>query len=130
MVDVEYESVCSREKDEVLVFDLAHLAEASVSVLSLWPPSLCLLGVDRDSLARRCGETGVLVFDLVVVAKALIQFVHPSEVLVINLDASPEAIEQFEQATEVEGAFLGHCLRLCLDCFIFSFGYARAVALP
>jgi len=26
------------------------------------------------------------------------------------LDASQEAIEQFEQATEVKEAFLGHCL--------------------
>ena len=35
LVDIEYESVCSHGKGEVLVFDLAHLAEASVSVLSL-----------------------------------------------------------------------------------------------
>ena len=64
----------------------------------------------------------MLVFDLAVVAKTLVQFEHPSEVLVFNLDASLEAIEQFEQAMEVEGAFLGHCLRLRLDCFVFAFG--------
>ena len=130
LVDVEYESVCSRRKSEVLVFDLACLAEASVSVLLLWPLSLCLLGVDMNSLARRCGETGVLVFDLVVVAKALVQFEHPSEVLVFNIDASPEATEQFEQAMEVEGAFLGYCLRLHVDCFVFAFGCAGAAVLP
>ena len=50
--------------------------------------------------------------------------------LVFNLDASLEAIEQFEQATEVEGAFLGHCLRLHLDCFVVAFGHAGAAALP
>jgi len=83
-----------------------------------------------NSLARHCGETGVLVFDIAVVAKALLQFKHSSEVLVFNLDASPEAIEKFKQATEVEGAFLGHCLRLRLDCFVFTFGYAGAAALP
>jgi hypothetical protein len=41
---------------EVLVFDLVRLAEALVCVLLLWPPSLCLLEVDRDALACRCGE--------------------------------------------------------------------------
>jgi len=122
--------VCSHGKGEVLVFDLARLVEALVSVLSLWPPSLCLLGVDMNSLARCCGETGVLVFDLAVVAKALMQFEHPSEVLVFDLDASREATEQFEQAMEVEGACLGHCLHLCLDCFVFAFGCAGAAALP
>ena len=71
----------------------------------------------------------MLVFDIAVVAKALLQFKHSSEVLVFNLDASPEAIEKFEQATEVEGAFLGHCLRLCLDCFVFAFAYAVAATL-
>ena len=83
-----------------------------------------------NSLARRYRETGVLMFDLVVVAKVLVQFEHPSEVLVFNLDASREATEQFKQATEVEGAFLGHCLRLRLDCFVFTFGYAGTAALP
>ena len=88
LVDVECECVCSHGKGEVLVFDLARLTEASVFILSLWPPSLCLLGVDMNSLARCCGETRVLVFDLAVVAKALMQFEHPSEVLVFDLDAS------------------------------------------
>ena len=50
--------------------------------------------------------------------------------LVFILDASLEATEQFEQATEVEEAFLGHCLRLRLDHFVFSFSYAGAAALP
>ena len=72
----------------------------------------------------------MLVFDLAVVAKALVQFEHPSEVLVFNLDASVDATKQFEQATEVEGAFLGHCLLLSLDCFVFAFGYAGVAALP
>ena len=49
--------------------------------------------------------------------------------LVFILDASLESTEQFEQATEVKEAFLGHCLRLCLYCFVFAFGYARAAAL-
>jgi hypothetical protein len=48
----------------------------------------------------------VLVFDLAVVSKALAQFEHSSEVLVFNLDASPETTMQFEKATEVEEAFL------------------------
>ena len=60
----------------------------------------------------------------------MVQFEHPSELLLFGLDASPEATEPFEQATEVEGAFLGHCLRLCLDCFVFAFGYAGAAGLP
>ena len=72
----------------------------------------------------------MLVLDLVVVAKALVQFKHLSEVLVFILDASPVATEQFEQATKVEEAFLGNCLSLRLDCFIFAFGYAGAAALP
>jgi hypothetical protein len=72
----------------------------------------------------------VLVFDLADVAKALAQFEHSSEALVFNLDASPEATEQFEQATKVEEAFLGRCLHLRLDCFVVAFGYARAAVLP
>jgi len=72
----------------------------------------------------------VLVFDIAVVAKALVQFEHPSEVLVFDFDASLEATEQFEQATEVEEVFLGHCLHLHLDCFVFIFGYAGAATLP
>ena len=72
----------------------------------------------------------MLVFDLAVVAKALVQFEHPSEVLVFNLDASVDATKQFEQATEVEGAFLGHCLHLRLECFVFAFGCAGAAMLP
>ena len=31
---------------------------------------------------------------------------------------------------EVEETFLGHCLRLRLDHFVFSFSYAGAAALP
>ena len=130
LVNVEYESVFLQGEAELLVFDLARLAEASVLVLLLWPPSLCLLEVDREALARRSGETEVLVFDLVDATKALAQFEHSSEVLILILDASLEAIEQFVQATEVEEAFLGHCLRLRLDCFVFAFNYVGAAALP
>ena len=50
--------------------------------------------------------------------------------LVFNLDASLEAIEQFKQAMEVDEAFLGYYLHLRLDCFIAAFDYAGAVALP
>ena len=72
----------------------------------------------------------MLVFDLVDAAKTLAQFEHSSEVLVFILDASLEATKEFVQATEVEEAFLGHCLRLRLDCFVFAFGYAGATTLP
>jgi hypothetical protein len=51
-------------------------------------------------------------------------------VLVFNLDASPEAIVQFEQATEVDEAFLGRCLHLRLDSFVVAFGHAGATVLP
>ena len=66
---------------ELLDFDLTCHAEASVLVLLLWPPSLCLLEVHREALACRIGETKVLIFDLANVAKALAQFEHSSEVL-------------------------------------------------
>jgi len=36
----------------------------------------------------------------------------------------------FGQATEVDEAFLGHCLRLHLDCFAAAFGHAGEIALP
>ena len=55
---------------ELLVFGLGRLAEALVFILLLWPPSLCLLEVDKEVLARRDGETDVLVFYLVGVTKA------------------------------------------------------------
>ena len=96
----------------------------------LLPPLLSsLVDVEYES-ARHSGEAEVLVFDLADVAKALAQFEHSSEALIFILDASPEATEQFEQATKVEEAFLGNCLSLRLDCFIFAFGYAGAAALP
>ena len=96
----------------------------------LLPPLLSsLVDIEYES-ARRSRKTKVLIFDLADVAKALAQFEHSSEVLIFILDASLEAIEKFEQATEVEEAFLGHCLRLRLDCFVFAFGYAGATALP
>jgi len=123
-------SLCSSGGEaELLVFDLARLAEASVLVLLLWPLSLCLLEVDREALVGHSGETKVLIFDLADVAKALAQFEHSLEVLVFILDASLEVREQFVQAMEVEEAFLGHCLHLRLDCFVFVFGYAGAAAL-
>jgi hypothetical protein len=56
----------------------------------------------------------VLVFDLAVVAKALVQFEHSLEVLVFDLGASPEAIVQFEQATKVVELMLECCLCLRL----------------
>ena len=69
-----------------------------------------LVDVEYES-ARRSGETEVLIFDLANVVKALAQFEHSSEALILILDASPEATVQFEQPTEAEEAFLGHCLR-------------------
>ena len=50
--------------------------------------------------------------------------------LVFDLDASPEATVQFEQATEVDEAFLGRCLRLRLDCVVVAFSHVGTVALP
>ena len=78
LVDVEYESVFLHGEAELLVFDLACLAEALVLVLSLWPLSLSLLEVDRNALARCSRETEVLVVDLADVTKALAQFEHSS----------------------------------------------------
>jgi hypothetical protein len=69
-------------------------------------------------------------FDLVVVAKALVQFEHSSEVLVFDLDASLEATMQFEQATEAVELMLEHCLRLRLDECLVAFGHAGAAMLP
>ena len=129
LVDIEYESACLCGRAEALVFDLERLVKALVSALLLWPLSLCLLGVDRDALAHHCEEAEVLVFDLANVVKALTQFKHSLKVLVFILDASLEATEQFEQATEVDEAFLGHCLRLHLDCFVVALGHAGAATL-
>jgi hypothetical protein len=72
----------------------------------------------------------VLVFDLADVVKALAQFEYSSEVVAFNFVASPETTKQFEQATEVEKAFLVRCLRSCVDCFVATFGHARAAMLP
>ena len=58
-------------------------------------PASWSLAVNKEVLACRSGEAEVLVFDLVVVVKALVQFEHSSGVLVSDLDASPEATEQF-----------------------------------
>jgi hypothetical protein len=66
LVDTEYESVRPCRKAEALVSDLVHLAKASEFALQLWPPSLCLLGVNREAPARYCEEAEVLVFDFVV----------------------------------------------------------------
>ena len=71
LADIEYESVLLREGAELLVFDFGRLAEALVLVWLIWPPSLCLLEVDKEVLARRSGETKVLIFYLVGVTKAL-----------------------------------------------------------
>ena len=96
----------------------------------LLPPLLSSLVDVKYESTHRSGEAKVLVFDLADVVKALAQFEHSSEALILILDASPEATEQFEQATEVEEAFLGPCLCFRLGCFVFAFGYARAAALP
>ena len=69
-------------------------------------------------------------FDLADVVKALAQFEHSSVVVAFDFVASLEVTEQFEQATQVEEAFLVHCLRLHMDCFVVAFGHARAAALP
>ena len=70
LVDAEYESACPRRKVEALVFDLVRLAEASASALLLWPPSWCLLGLDRGALPCRCGEAEVVAFVLSRLAEA------------------------------------------------------------
>jgi hypothetical protein len=72
----------------------------------------------------------VLVFDLVVVVKAFVQLERSSEVLVFNLDAFLEVTVQFEQAMEVDEAFLERCLRLRLDCFIVAFSHVGVVVPP
>ena len=69
-------------------------------------------------------------FDLADAVKALSQFEHSSEMLIFILDASQEATEQFEQAMEVEEAFLVHCSRLLLDFLVLAFGYGGAATLP
>ena len=55
----------------MLVFDFVRLAKAAVPILLFWSPSLCLLGIDRDVVARCRREAEVLIFDLADVAKAL-----------------------------------------------------------
>jgi DNA primase len=72
----------------------------------------------------------VLVFDLAVVAKALAQFEHSSEVLVFDLGASPKATVQFEQAMEAVELMLEHCLCLHLDKCLVALGHAGVATLP
>ena len=72
----------------------------------------------------------MLVFDLVVVVNAWIQFEHSSKVLVFDLGASPEATVQFEQAMEVVLLMLERCLHLHLDECFDAFGRAGAATLP
>ena len=57
LANVEYKYVVLREGAELLVFYLGRLVEALVLVLPLWPPSLLLLGVDREALACHSGGT-------------------------------------------------------------------------
>ena len=57
LIDIEYESVLWRKGSGGLVFNVGRLAEALVLVLLLWPPSLLLLGVDREALACHSGGT-------------------------------------------------------------------------
>ena len=52
------------------------------------------------------------------------------EALVFYLADAVKALAQFEQATEIEEAFLVHCLHLHANCFVVAFGYARAATLP
>ena len=94
------------------------------------PPTLCLLAVEPDALARPRRRDKALVFDLADAAKALVQFEHSSGVVAFDFLSSLEAIEQFEQPTEVEEAFFVHCLRLHMGCFVVSFGHAGAATLP
>ena len=61
-------------------------------IFLLLPPLLSSLVVAREVLACHHEIAEVLVFDLVVVAKALSQFEHSSEVLVFALGASLESI--------------------------------------
>jgi hypothetical protein len=90
-----------------------------------------LLVVDGDALAHLREGAEVLMFNLADVVKALAQFEHSSEVVAFDFVGSQqEATEQFEQATEVEEAFLVRCLRLCVDCFVAAFGCAGAAVLP
>ena len=96
----------------------------------LLPPLLSSLVTVEYESTHHSGEAEVLVFDLADAVKALAQFEHSSEALIFILDASPEATEQFEQAMEVDEAFLERCLCLRLDCFVVAFGHARATALP
>ena len=51
-----------------------RLAEVLWLVFPLRPQPLCLLDADRGAIAHRSGVTEVLVFDVVDVAKALVQF--------------------------------------------------------
>jgi uncharacterized membrane protein len=76
------------------------------------------------------GEAEVLVSDLADVAKALVHLRPSWCVLVFDLVVSPEATEQFEQATQVGEAFLERCLRLHLYWFVVAFSHVGAVALP
>ena len=102
LVPVGDELVHPRGRAKALVFDLVSCAEAPLHTWFVVAPTFWSLCVEREVLACHCGEAEVLIFDLAVVAKALVQFEPSSKVLVFNLDASPEATVQFEQATEVE----------------------------
>ena len=114
----------------VVAFALARLVEDSAAFRSHWPPPLCLLTIELDALACPRRRDEAFVFDLADAMKALAQFEHSSVVVAFDFVASLEVTEQFEQATEVKEAFLIHCLRLHMDCFVVAFGHARAAALP
>jgi hypothetical protein len=79
------------------------------------PPLLFSLAPIADEVVRHSREAEVLVFDLANVAKALAHLQSSWCVLVFDLAVSPEATEQFEQATKVGEAFLERCLHLHLD---------------
>ena len=117
-------------KNLVTISTRAEELQRLLLIFLLLPPLLSsLVDVEYES-ARRSGGTEVLIFYLVDLAKALAQFQYSSRALMLTLEASLEATEQFEQAMEVEEAFLVHCSRLRLDFLSSAFGHAGAAALP
>jgi hypothetical protein len=92
LVVIGDELACLREKAEAPVFGLLSCMGAPTLAFLVYPPFSWSLVVAREVLAHRRGKAEVLMFDLAVVAKALVQFEHSSEVLVFDLGASPAFI--------------------------------------
>jgi hypothetical protein len=82
-------------------------AEALLLVRFIVAHAFWSLDVNREVLARRCGEAKVLIFDLVVVAKALAQFEHSSEVLVFNLELLQRSQCNLSKQQRLREPFLG-----------------------